>query len=306
MQPAIAQRRHRFLDRCGDVAGSTSSLSPLRMSSTQQRSLPCASSGGFGLTMRNETPSHVHCSPAMHCDAGIFSRSGSPDSRIERRECLRDGCRAAGVIAVAVADDEAIETIDAQRVHRGHDGGFAEIETGWITRTGVVDERVIATCGRSSRGPGRRRESTARNAPSASGARTGISSGRKAGCRRRAQERRAVAASRTSRRWRARTRATSVRRNTTTRRACATWFRAATTIRRVRNRSPAAIGNPTAGQNVPISAPNVPSGKTKKQITGTAMRLASGAISELWPKNQMPSGSRPMVATPCERIMSRQ
>jgi hypothetical protein len=54
-----------------------------------------------------------------------------------------------------------------------------------------------------------------------------------------------------------------------------------------------------AGRNAPINAPSVPSGNTKKQITGTAIRFASGAIKELCPKNQTPSGSRPIVATPC-------
>ena len=43
----------------------------------------------------------------------------------------------------------------------------------------------------------------------------------------------------------------------------------------------ASTGKPTVGEMTAINAANTPTGNTKKQITGTAMRLASGPINEL-------------------------
>jgi hypothetical protein len=57
-------------------------------------------------------------------------------------KCPCDRRRATGVVVVAMADDEAIDSTDAVGTHGRQHGGFAEVEAGGIARPGVEQQCV--------------------------------------------------------------------------------------------------------------------------------------------------------------------
>ena len=76
----------------------------------------------------------------LHGQAHAGGFAGQP-ACLRKRLCNR--LRATGVIIVAMADHQRIHARQAQRMDGRQHHGLAEVETGGIARTGVIDQQVI-------------------------------------------------------------------------------------------------------------------------------------------------------------------
>ena len=97
-----------------------------------------------------------------------------------------------------------------------------------------------------------------------------------------------------------------VRGNTTVRRATPPCARAATTAPAARQPANCTSGAPIAGMTKLQQRADTPYRQHhESRSTARRSRFASGPTSELWPKNQIVSGSKPRLATPCALTSSR-